>query len=118
VIFFHLLFCTGVFGLEAMLNPVFIDDVVTITESEPVNELVSISGHLPSELTAPLPTVVVESSSDIHVGPRYQYNSLVTVNQYITVKGKDDIETVPANHYKNTDTISPQPPEGSDPVGM
>jgi hypothetical protein len=94
------------------------DNVVTITESEPENELVSVSGQLPSELAAQLPTVVIGNSEDIHVGPCYQYNSPVTVNQYITVKGKDDVESVPENLYENTDTISPQPPEGANPVGM
>jgi hypothetical protein len=118
VLLFRLLFSTGVFGLEAMLNPVFMDNVVAISESESENELVSCSGQLPSELAAPLLRAVVENSSDIHIGPRFQYNSPVTVNQYITVKGKDDVESVPENLYENTDTISPQPPEGSNPVGV
>ena len=118
MLLFRLLFSTDVFGLEAMLNPVFMDNVVAIPESESENELDGISGQLSSELAAQLPTVFVENSSDIHIGPRFQYNSPVTVNRYITVKGKDGVGSVPENLYKNTDTISPQPPEGSNPVGM
>ena len=118
VLLFRLLFSTDVRGLEAMLNPTFMGNVVSTTESESENELVSISGQLPSELTAQLPTVVVENSSDIHIGPRLQYNGPVTVKQYITVKGKDGIESVVENPYKDPDTISPQPPEGANPVGM
>ena len=91
---------------------------MAIPELESENELDSISGQLSSELAAQLPTVVVENSEDIHIGPRYQYNSPVTLNQYITVKGKDGVESVPENLYGNTDTIYPQPPEGSNPVGM
>jgi hypothetical protein len=112
------LFSTDVFGLEAMLNPFHMDNVVATSESESENELVSISGQLPSELAAQLPTVVVENSSDIHIGPRLQYNGPVTVKQYITVKGKDGVESLAENFYKNTDTISPQPPESANPVGM
>jgi hypothetical protein len=80
--------------------------------------LVSVSGQLPSELAAQLPTVVVENSSDIHIGPRLQYNGPVTVKQYITVKGKDDLGSLAENPCKNTDTVTPQPPEGANPVGM
>jgi hypothetical protein len=112
------LFSTDVFGLEAMLNPFHLDNVVATPESESENELVSISGQLPSELTAQLPTVVVENSSDIHIGHRLQYNGPVTVKQYITVKGKDGVESLAENLHKNTDTISPQPPESVNPVGM
>jgi hypothetical protein len=118
VISFHLLFSTGGFGLEAMQNPVFLDNVVAISESESEDDLVSVSGQLPSELAAPLPTVVVENSSDVHIGPRLQYNGPVTVKQYITVKGKDDVGSLPENLCKNTDTSFPQPPEGANPVGM
>jgi hypothetical protein len=118
VLLFRLLYSTDVFGLEAMQNPVFMDNVVAISESESEDDLVSISGQLPSELAAPLPTVVVENSSDVHIGPRLQYNGPVTVKQYITVKGKDDVGYLPENLCKNTDTISPQPPEGANPVGM
>ena len=115
---FRLLFSTDVRGLKAMLNPFYMDNVVATTESESENELVSISGQLPSELTAQKPTVVIENSSDIHIGPRLQYNGPVTVNQYITAKGKDGIESVVENPCKDPDTISPQPPEGANPVGM
>ena len=118
MLLFRLLFSTDVFGLEDMLNPFYMDNVLATSETETENELVSISGQLPSELTAQLPTVVVENSSDIHIGPRLQYNGPVTVKQYITVKGKDDVGPLAENPYKNTDTISPQPPEGANPVGM
>ena len=118
MLLFHLLFFTDVFGQEAMQNPFCMDNVVAISESESENELVSVSGQLPSELAARLPTVVVENSSDIHIGPHFQYNSPVTVNQYITVKGKSDIGSLAGNLCKNTETISPQPPEGVNPVGM
>ena len=118
VLLFRLLFSTDVFGQEAMMNPFYMDNVVATTESESDNELVSVSGQLPSELAAQLPTVVVENSSDIHIGPRLQYNGPVTVKQYITVKGKDDVGSLAENPCKDTDTISPQPPEGSNPVGM
>jgi hypothetical protein len=101
-----------------MLNPFHMDSVVATSESESENELVSFSGQLPSELAAQLPTAVVENSSDVQIGPRLQYHSPVTVNQYITVKGKDDIESLAENPCKNTDTITAQPPEGGNPVGM
>ena len=117
MLLFRLLFSTDVCGLEAMLNPFYTDNVVATTESESENELVSFSGQLPSEVAAQLPTVVVENSSDIHIGPRL-HNCPVTVQQFITVKGKDDIESLAENPFKDTDTISPQPPEGSNPVGM
>jgi hypothetical protein len=42
----------------------------------------------------------------------------VTVNQHVMVKGKDDVESLAENLRKNTDTISPQPPEGAKPMGM
>jgi hypothetical protein len=113
-----LLFSTDVFGLEAMLNPFHMDNIVATSESESENELVSFSGQLPSELAAQLPTVVVENSSDVHIGPRLQYHGPVTVNQYITVKGKDGVESFAENPCKNTDTISPQPPEVANPMGM
>jgi hypothetical protein len=118
VLLFRLLFSTDVFGLEAMLNPFHMDNVVATTESESDNELFSISGQLPSELAAQLPTVVVENSSDIHIGPRLQYNGPVTVKQYITVNGKDGVGSLAENFCKNTDTVSPQPPEDANPVGM
>ena len=101
-----------------MHNPVIMDNVVAISVSDSENGLVSISGQLPSELAAQLPTVVVENSSDIHIGPHFQYNGPVTVKQYMTVKRKDDVESLAENFYKKTDTISLQPPEGATPEGM
>jgi len=94
------------------------DSVVATTESESENELVSISGQLPSELAAQLPSFCVENSSHIHIGPRLQYHGPVTVNHYVTVKGKDDVESLAENPYKNTDIITPQPPEDVDAMGM
>ena len=101
-----------------MHNPVIMDNVVAISVSDSENGLVSISGQLPSELAAQLPTVVVENSSDIHIGPHFQYNGPVTVKQYMTVKGEDDVESLAENFYKETDTISLQPQEGATPEGM
>jgi hypothetical protein len=102
-----------------MLNPFYMDNVVAATsESESENELVSISGQLPSELAAQMPSVVVENSSDIHIGPRHQYNGPVTVKQYITVKGKDDAGSLAENPSKNTDTTTLQPPADANTVGM
>jgi len=118
VVIFRLLFSTDIFGLEAMHNPVCMDNVMAISESESENELVSISGQLPSELAAQLPSVVVENSSDIHIGPHLQYNGPVTVKQYMTVKGKDDVRSFAGNICKNIDTISPHPREGAKPMGM
>jgi hypothetical protein len=119
MLLFHLLFSTGVFGLEAMLNPFYTDDAVAATsESESENELVSISGQLPSELAAQMPSVVVENSSDVHIGPRLQYNGPVTVKQYITVKGKDSVRYSPGDPSKETDITTPQPPEDAHTVGM
>ena len=40
------------------------------------------------------PTVFVEGSSDIHIGPHIQYHAPVTIKQYLTVKEKD-IEALP-----------------------
>ena len=100
-----------------MLNPFYMDNVVATSDSESRNELVSFSGQLPPNVAAELPRVVVENSSDIHVGPRL-HNCPVTFQQYVTVKGKDDVESLAKNFFKDTDTISPQPPEGVDPVGM
>jgi hypothetical protein len=118
VLLFRLLFSTDIFGLEAMPNPFQMDNVLPTSESESENEMNRISGQLPSELAAQLPTAVVENSSDVQIGHRLQYHSPVTVNQYITVKGKDGVESLAENPYKNTDTITPQPPERANPVGM
>jgi len=111
VLLFRLLFSRDICGLEAMLNPFYTDNVVATTDSESGNELVSYSGQLPRQVAAQLPTVVVENSSDIHIGPRL-HNCPVTVQQYITVKGKEDIESLAENPFKDTDTISLQPTEG------
>ena len=118
MLLFRLLFPTDVFGLEDMLNPFHADNVVATSETEIENELVSVSGQLPSEVAAQLPTVVVEDSSDIHIGPRYQYSGPVTFKQYVTVKGKDDVESLVEDPSKNIDTISLQSLEGANPLGM
>jgi hypothetical protein len=118
VLLFSCVILHRLFGLEAMPNPFHMDNVVATSESESENELVGFSGQLPSKLAAQLPTAVVENSSDIQIGPRLQYHSPVTVNQYIMLKGKDDVESLAENPYKNTDTITAQPPEGGNPVGM
>jgi hypothetical protein len=80
--------------------------------------LVSISGQLPPEVAAQLPTVVIENSSDIHIGPCNHCNCPVTVKQYITVKGKDDVKSLAENPSKDPDNISPQPPVGANLVVM
>jgi hypothetical protein len=115
MLIFHLLFSTGVFGLEAMLNPSYTD---TTSESELENELASISGQLPSELAAQMPSVVVEDSCDVHVGPCLRYHGPVTVKQYAVVKEKDDGGSLAENSSKNTDSTTPQPPENAHTVGM
>jgi len=117
VLLFRLLFSTDVCGLEAMLNP-YMDNVVATTELDSENELVSISGQLPSEVAAQLPTVLVENSSDIHIGPRFNYNGPVIFNRYITVNVNDGVLSLDENLCKDIDTIFPQPPEGANPVGM
>jgi hypothetical protein len=101
-----------------MLNPFHMDNVVATSESELENELVSISGQVPSELAQQMPTVVVENSSDIHIGPRLQYNGPVTVKQYITVKGKDDIGSSFGKPFVDVAAADLQPPEFANPVGM
>jgi hypothetical protein len=101
-----------------MLNPFYVDNVVTTSESELENELVSVSGQLPSQLAAQIPTVVVENSSDIHIGPRLQYNGPVTVKQYITVKGKDDVGFSSETPFIDTAITNLQRPEVANPVGM
>ena len=103
--------------LEVMLNPFSMDNVVGTQDSESENELVSISGQLPSDLAAQIPSVVVENSSDIHIGPRIQYNAPVTIKQYITVKGKNGVDPVAETSSENTDTTTQHPPEGAKPVG-
>jgi hypothetical protein len=78
-----------------MLNSYYGSHDGEYSESEPENELVTIPGQSPSELAAQIPSVHVENSSDIHIGPRLQYNGPVTVKQYITVNGKDGIKSSP-----------------------
>jgi len=117
VLLFCLLFSTDVCGLEAMLNP-YMDNVVATTELDSENELVSLSGQLPSEVAAQLPTVIIENSSDVHIGPRLQYLGPVTVNRYITVNVNDGVESLAENLCRDIGAIFPQPPEGANPVGM
>ncbi|XP_069702870.1 probable chitinase 2 [Periplaneta americana] len=61
------------------------------SESESDNELATIPGPSPSQLAGQTPPVFVENSSNIHIGPNLQYNGPVTVKQYITVNGKDEV---------------------------
>jgi hypothetical protein len=119
MLLFYLLFSTGVCGLEAMLNPVYMDNVVgTKSESESENALLGISGQLPSVLAAQIPTVAVEKYSDIHIGPHLQHNGPVTVEHFITVNGKDNFGYLPETPSKNTDSTTPQPPVDTNAVGM
>ena len=111
-----MLFSTDVCVLKVMLNPFSMDNVVGTQDSESENELVSISGQLPSDLATQISSVVVENSSDIHIGPRLQYNAPVTIKQYITVKGKNG-DPVAETSSENTDTTTQHPPEGANPVG-
>ncbi|KAJ4439352.1 hypothetical protein ANN_07474 [Periplaneta americana] len=67
------------------------------SESESDNELATIPGPSPSQLAGQTPPVFVENSSNIHIGPNLQYNGPVTVKQYITVNGKDEVS------YNNSD---------------
>jgi hypothetical protein len=103
-----------------MQNPFHTDNVVAATsQSESENELVSISGQLPSELAAQMPSVVVDNSTDVHVGPRLQYHGPVTVEQNVTVKGKDNVGYLPDEKpSKNTDITIQQPLEDARKVGM
>ncbi|PNF17850.1 hypothetical protein B7P43_G02228 [Cryptotermes secundus] len=80
--------------LEAMLNS-YVNEDVSTSESESENELATIPGQSPSELTKQIPPVFVENSSDVHIGPRLQYNGPVTVKQYITVNGKGSVKSSP-----------------------
>jgi hypothetical protein len=58
-----------------------------------VNDLISIPGSSSSGLATQTPSVFVENSSDVHIGPRLQYSGPVTVKQYITVDGKNAIKS-------------------------
>jgi hypothetical protein len=100
-----------------MLNPFHTDKFVANSESDSEMELVSVSGQLPFELKAQSPEDVIENLSDNLTGPHLQDNGPVTVKHDVTVKAKDDVEALPENLYQNTDTITPQPPEGVNPKG-
>jgi hypothetical protein len=58
-----------------------------------------------------MPSVFVENSSDIHVGPRLQYIGPVIVKQYITVNGKDEIESSYENFSHDIALTGLQPPD-------
>jgi hypothetical protein len=103
-------FFTGVCDLEAMLNHYVTEDVST-SESESEKELASIPGQLASEQAQQIPSVFVENSSDIHIGPHLQYNGPVTVKQYITVNGKDSIKSSSRKFCDEIATTGIQPPE-------
>jgi hypothetical protein len=103
-------FSTDVCDLQAMLNRYVNEDVAT-SESESDNELASIPGQSSSELAQQIPSVFVEKSSDIHIGPRLQYNGPVTVKQYITVNGKDSIKSSPGKLCSDIAKTGIQPPE-------
>ena len=118
MLLFQLLFSTDLCVLEVMMDQLSMDNVVATQKSASENELVSISGQLPSELVAQIPSVVVENSSDVHIGPHLQYKDAVANKQYITVKGKGDIGSLAERPSKNTETNTVHPPEGAIPVGM
>jgi hypothetical protein len=103
-------FSTDVCDLEAMLNH-YVNEDVTTSESESENELANIPGQSSSELAQQIPPVFVENSSDIHIGPRLQYNGPVTVKQYITVNGKDSIKSSAGKLRNDIAETSIQPPE-------
>jgi hypothetical protein len=83
------------------------EKVVPTSESHYENVLFGGSRQLPSQLAARSTTVDFENSSDVHIGPRHQNTTPVTVNQYVTVV--NDIYDYP--------DITPQPPERANPVG-
>lgn len=93
-----------------MLNH-YVNEDVTISESESESELASIPGQLCSEQAQQTPSVFVENSSDIHIGPHLQYNGPVTVKQYITVNGKDNMKSLPSKLCNDIATSGIQPPE-------
>jgi hypothetical protein len=97
------------------MNSFHMQKVVATSQSESENELFGGSRQLPSQLAARSATVAVQNSSDIHIGPRQQNNTPVTVNQHLTVI--DEVLSLAGNTYQYIDTITPQPPEGADPVG-
>ena len=118
VLLFHLLFCRDLCVLEVMMDQLSMDNVVATQDSESENELVSISGHLKSDLAAQIPSVGVENCCDIHIGPHLQCKDAVANKQYITVKGKDGIGSLAERPSKNIETNTVHPPEGAIPVGM
>ncbi|KAJ9597941.1 hypothetical protein L9F63_011228, partial [Diploptera punctata] len=60
------------------------NEVVYISEDSDEGEVTP--GY---NVTTQSPTVFVEGSSDIHIGPHIQYHAPVTIKQYVTVKNKD-----------------------------
>ncbi|PNF17848.1 hypothetical protein B7P43_G02228 [Cryptotermes secundus] len=96
--------------LEAMLNS-YVNEDVSTSESESENELATIPGQSPSELTKQIPPVFVENSSDVHIGPRLQYNGPVTVKQYITVNGKGSVKSSPGKLCNDIARTGTEPPE-------
>jgi hypothetical protein len=103
-------FSTDVCDVEAMLNH-YVNEDVTTSESESENELANIPGQSSSELAQQIPSVFVENSSDIHIGPRLQYNGPVTVKQYITVNGKNSIKSSPGELCNDIANTGVEPPE-------
>jgi hypothetical protein len=103
-------FSTDACDLEAMLSHYVNEDVAT-SESESENELANIPGQSSSELAQHMPSVFVEKSSDIHIGPHLQYNGPVTVKQYITVNGKDSIKSTHRKVCNDIAQTGIQPPE-------
>jgi hypothetical protein len=99
------LYFTDVCDLDAMLNHYRGSEDAANSE----NELVSIPGHSPSELAAQMPSVFVENSSDIHIGPRLQYNGPVTVKQDTIVNGKDEMKSSSENFSHDIATTGLQP---------
>ena len=49
--------------------------------------------QLPQNLVAQTPQVLVDNSSDVHIGPHFQYSGPITVKQYITVNGREGDES-------------------------
>ena len=117
MLLFHLLFSTDLCVLEVMMDQLSMDNVVATQDSESENELVSISGQLPSDLAAQIPSVGVENCCDIHIGLHLQCKDAVANKQYITVKGKDGIGSLAERPSKNIETNTLHPPEGANPVG-
>ncbi|PSN42058.1 hypothetical protein C0J52_15586 [Blattella germanica] len=74
------------------------DDTSSSSESEHGNNVLA---RLPEQLAVQSPQVLVENSTDVHVGPHFQYNGPITVKQYISLDGKKAIE--------NDSTTSPLP---------